>query len=277
MSIIRIHTARAGVRNVMLVAVAATAAAVAGLAGPAHASVQAKSAVTDAVQITVDADGVHGPGLLSPGVTHFHTSSSLPGTDSIAVVRLNDGVSYDEIFGYLSVGDLGSVFQHVTGKSGLAHAGVHNGGEWTSILTAGNYLYVDDEHGLVAPFQVAGARTKTPRPADRGAVEFINGTFRIPSTFGDGTWRFHNGDTMQHGLGFVYVEPGHSDSEIFAAVANGDHPSWMRADGTLNILGPGETAWLSLHDMHGTYVALDYLPMIQGATDQPVAQIIHVA
>jgi hypothetical protein len=191
-------------------------------------------------------------------------------------VRLNDGVTYDQIYGYLGNGDLASVFQHVTGKSGIAHSGPHNGGSWTATLTRGDYLFVDDEAGLVAPFQVSGPRTRTPRPDDSGTVKFENGTFRLPANFGDGRWRFHNGDTLQHGLGLVHVAPGHPRAEVSAAIANHQTPDWVEPQGTLNILGSGESAWLTLRDMHGLYVLVDYLPMIQGAASGPVVQFVSI-
>jgi hypothetical protein len=241
------------------------------------ASASAQPSTSATVEITVDGAGIHAPQTLPPGVTTFHTSSTVPGVDSMAAVRLNDGVSYDRIYGYLRDGDLASVFQHVTGEGGIAHSGPHNGGRWTTTLTRGDYLFVDDEAGLVAPFQVRGPRTHAKRPDDSGTVKFENGTFRLPADFGDGTWRFKNGDTLQHGLGLVHVAPGHSRAEVSAAIANHETPDWVEPQGTLNILGSGESAWLTIRDLHGLYVVVDYLPAIQGAASGPVVQFVSIA
>jgi hypothetical protein len=189
------------------------------------------------VEVSSDSTGIHGPDVIAPGVTTFHTASSLPGTDSMAIVRLDDGVSYDEILGYLASGDLPDVFANVSGKGGIAHAREHNGGRWTTTLTIGNYLYVDDEAGLVQPFQVTGERQHAPRPTDDGTVLFANGTFLLPAGFGSGPWRLHNGDTMSHGLGIIHVAPGRTRSEVSRAMADGERPAWLEPQGTVNILG----------------------------------------
>jgi hypothetical protein len=255
-----------------MTAIAATAAV--ALAVPSQAATPADPPV---VYITVDDAGIHAPDTLQPGVTTIHSTSTLDGTDSMAAVRLNDGVSYDEIFGYLAVGDLGSVFQHVSGKGGIAHGGPTNGSSWTTTLTAGNYLWADDEHGLAVPFQVTGTPQRARPPAVTGTVHFSDGGFRLPAGFGNGTWRLHNGDTIQHEIGLVHIDPGHSRDEVMAAILSGNHPTWAQPQGTVNAIGSGDNAWVTFSNLHGMYVAMDYLPMLQGVGDQPVVQFVTVA
>ncbi|MEY2422184.1 MAG: hypothetical protein QOI95_2251 [Acidimicrobiaceae bacterium] len=250
-------------------AFALTAGALLGLAERSDAKTNPAPPV---VEVTVDAQAIHGPGSLPAGVTTFHTVSTHPGTDSLAVVRLDDDVTYDQIFGYLAVGDLGSVFQHVAGKGGVAHGGPHNGSAWTTELTPGNYLFADDEVNLVAPFEVTGDRQPAKKPSDDGKVIFEHGTFKLPKKFGSGTWELVNHDNIQHELGLLEIAPGHTQAEVEQAVANGDEPPFVTAVGTINAIGPGQSAWVTLSDIHGFYVIGDWLPMFQGAAPGPVVQ-----
>jgi hypothetical protein len=251
-------------------AVAATAAASTGVGLTDATAATVRPA--QVVELTVDSTAIHGPDWLPPGVTTFHSSSTHPGTDSMAVVRLNDGVTYDEIYAYLAAGDLASVFQHVSGHGGIAHGGPHNGSRWTTTLTRGNYLFADDEAHLVAPFTVGGHRQHAQRPESAGKIRFAHGTFRLPRQFGAGTWQLVNHDRIQHELGFLHVAPGHTQGDVEKALAAGDQPAWITPEGTVNAIGPGQSAWVTLHNIHGFYVIGDWLPMFQGAADGPVIQ-----
>jgi hypothetical protein len=252
------------------------------VAGAVAATAVAGTGVTDAdaatlrpspvVEVTVDSAAIHGPDWLPPGVTTFHSSSSHPGTDSIAVVRLDDGVTYKQIYAYLAAGDLASVFQHVSGHGGIAHGGPHNGTRWTTTLTRGDYLFADDEAHLVAPFTVSGPRQHAQRPTAAGKIRFAHGTFRVPRQFGDGTWQLVNHDRIQHELGLLHVAPDYTQADVEKALAAGDQPEWITPVGTVNAIGPGQSAWVTLHDIHGLYVIGDWLPMFQGAADGPVIQ-----
>jgi hypothetical protein len=263
-------------RNPVLVAVAVAVAAVGVVLGTAGRSEAEKTPRIPVVEVTVDAEAIHGPSTVAPGVTTFHTTSTHPGTDSLATVRLDDDATYDQILGYLADGDLAAVFQHVSGTGGIAHGGVHNGSRWTTDLTPGNYLFADDEVGLVAPFQVTGRRQDAKRPHDDGKVIFDGGTFRLPKRFGDGTWELVNHDTIQHELGLLRVAAGHSQAEVEQAIAAGDEPTWITPVGTINALGPDQAAWVTLSDIHGFYVIGDWLPMFQGAASGPVVQLRNV-
>jgi len=189
------------------------------------------------VKVSSDSTGIHGPDVMRRESRLSTRPRRCPATDSMAIVRLDDGVSYDEILGYLASGDLPDVFANVSGKGGIAHAREHNGGRWTTTLTIGNYLYVDDAACLLPPFQVARERQHAPRPTEDGTVLYANGTFLLPAGFGSGPWRLHNGDTMSHGLGIIHVAPGRTRSEVSRAMADGERPAWLEPQGTVNILG----------------------------------------
>jgi hypothetical protein len=260
-------------RRAVLVAATATATAAVGTGiGMADAAATDTLRPAPVVELTVDSAAIHGPDWLPPGVTTFDSTSSHPGTDSMAVVRLNDGVTYDQIYGYLAVGDLGSVFRHVSGYGGIAHGGTHNGSRWTATLTPGYYLFADDEAHLVAPFTVSGPRQKAQQPKAAGKIRFIDGTFQVPQRFGDGTWQLVNHDRIQHELGFLHVAPGYTQADVENALARGEQPAWITPVGTVNAIGPGQSAWVTLRDIHGFYVIGDWLPMFQGAADGPIIQ-----
>jgi hypothetical protein len=261
-----------GVIIATLVCAAYTGAA----AAPSQASLMQSRPRIPVVEVTVDSSAITGPATLRPGYTTFHTTSTHPGTDSLAVVRLHQGVSYAQIFRYLRHGNLPAVFRHVAGKGGIAHGGPHNGRRWTTYLHPGRHLFVDDEANLFAKFRVTGRATSAPRPHTNGTVQFRDGAFTLPRHFNDGNWRLHNGDTMQHELGLVRILRHHTRADVVRVLRAGTHPTWLEAQATVNLVGPGRNAFVRLRDLHGFYVFLDYLPMFQGAADGPVARFRHI-
>lgn len=256
--------------TLLSVAVAAAALTGAVCAAWAGAGSQAGPAV---VSIAVDHTGIHAPTTIRPGVTTFEVSSSTTGkTQSILLARLNAGTTYSQIRQAMASGNPGAIFAHVTGEGGIAEAGPHNGGRWTVDVSAGSYLLVDDEAGLAAPLAVAGKKQSGASPAAKGTVTFAGGTFRLPRTFGDGTWRVTNRDRIQHELGLIAIPDGHTQAEVEHALATGRPPAWVKPAGTLNLVGPGQTVWFSLSQIHGLYLLVDYLPAMQGAAKAPVVQ-----
>jgi hypothetical protein len=264
-------------RHMLAAALAVALATSAGGASAASARGEGHhDSAIPVVSVSVDSQAIHGPDRLRPGITTFHTSSTHPGTDSLAVVRLNNGVTYAQIFDYLAAGDLGAVFAHVSGRGGIAHGGPTNGSRWTTNLTRGRYLYVDDEANLFAELRVAGERQHAHAPRSDGTILFADGTFTLPRDFGSGTWRLHNTDPIQHELGLVRINGGHTRLDVQRVLAAGTHPGWLEPQGTVNLIGTGETAWVTLRHIHGFYVFLDYLPMFQGAADGPLAKFRRI-
>jgi hypothetical protein len=228
------------------------------------------------VEVTVDSRSITAPSRLTPGFTTFHTTSTHPGTDSLAVVRLRPGVTYVQIFRYIRSGNLAAVFRHVWGKGGIAHGGRHNGREWTTDLHRGLHLFVDDEANLFAKLRVTGRRHPASRPDTDGTIWFDHGTFRLPRRFHDGTWRLHNDDTIQHEIALVRIHGGHTRADVKRVLAAGTHPSWLEPQATVNLVGAHRNAWATLDDLRGFYVFLDYLPMYQGMADVPVAKFRRI-
>jgi hypothetical protein len=270
------HTHPAHGLRILLGAATLVCAASLGGAAPGQAVSSERGARIPVVEVTVDSTHITAPPVLSPGFTTFHTTSTHPGTDSLAVVRLHRGVSYAQIFRYARHGNLAAIFRHVTGKGGIAHGGPHNGRSWTTNLHRGRHLFVDDEANLFAKLRVAGERHRASRPQTDGTISFHNGTFTLPRPFHDGTWRLHNDDTIQHEIGLVRIHGGHTRADVKRVLEAGSHPSWLEPQATVNLVGPHRNAWVHLRALEGFYVFLDYLPMYQGAADGPVAKFAHI-
>jgi hypothetical protein len=247
-----------------------------GVAAPGQAASSVRAPAIPVVEVSVDSTHITAPRVLSPGFTTFHSTSTHPGTDSMAVVRLHRGVTYTQIFRYARHGNLAAIFQHVSGKGGIAHGGPHNRRSWTTNLHRGRHLLVDDEANLFAKLLVTGRRHRSVRPHTDGTISFHNGVFSIPRPFHDGTWRLHNDDTIQHEIGLVRIHGGHTRADVEHVLATGAHPSWLEPQATVNLVGPHRNAWVHLRQLEGFYVFLDYLPMYQGVADGPVAKFAHI-
>jgi hypothetical protein len=260
------------------VVLAVSSLTVVGASASGDARQSGATARIPVVRVTVTSTAINGPTRLRPGITTFHTTSTHPGTDSLAVVRLDRGTTYPQIFRYLVAGNIRAVFAHVSGKGGIAHGGPHNRHEWTANLTFGRYLFVDDEANLVAPFRVAGPRQHAPRPDAKGTIVFPRGggKFRLPACFGSGTWRLYNKDTIHHELGFLHITGGHSRADVLRAINHGRQPSWVRPVGTVNLIGTGESAWVTLRHISGLYLIADYLPAFQGLANGPIIRFRYL-
>jgi hypothetical protein len=227
------------------------------------------------VRVSVARDGIHGPSVIRPGVTTFKASSSAGGTQSLQVARLKSGTTHDQIQGYMRSGDLKAVFSHVAAQGGIAHSGYVVGDSWTTRLVPGRYLYVDDEAGMAAPFAVRGAAQSAAVPSARGTVVLKSGGFALPKDFGNGAWRFVNQDGVAHELAFIRIDGRHTKAQALAAVKHDKHDGWLPPVGTLNALTQGQEAWHELSGLHGDFLLVDYVAVLQGAATGPVAQFHH--
>jgi hypothetical protein len=245
---------------------AATLACAAGLgvAAPGQAASLEGEPGIPVVEVTVDSTHITAPTVLSPGFTTFHSISTHPGTDSMAVVRLNRGVTYQQIFRYARHGNLAAIFRHVTGKGGIAYGGPHNGRSWTTNLHRGRHLFVDDEANLFAKLQVTGHRHSAPRPHTDGTITFHNSTFTLPRPFHDGTWRLHNDDTIQHEIGLVRIHGGHTRADVEHVLATGTHPSCSNRRQPSTSSGRAETLGYTCADSRASMSSSTTCPCTKG-------------
>jgi hypothetical protein len=261
----------AGNRRVIAVAATMLLCLTAVVAAAASASTAAP-----VVHVRVDQAGIHAPPTLRPGVTTFAFSVK-PGTDqsgSLQLVRLNPGVTYPQVVKYMTSGNLPEIFKTVSGNGGVSHSGIRAGVSWTASLKAGRYMLVDDEAHLIAPIVVQGTPRVNAAPQASGTVSLTSRGAVLPRSFGDGTWKFVNDDSISHEFALIEIKGGHSRAQALAALASGKHPAWLPPVGTLNALGPHEVAWYTLRGLRGDYLLNDYLPQIQGAAPRPIA-IFH--
>jgi hypothetical protein len=247
---------------------ALTCLCVAADLGSAAASVESRI-----VGVHVNRSGIRAPKSIRPGVVTFRFTVAR-GTDesrALRLVRLNPGVSYEQIAKYMRAGDVPALLSHVTGYGGVSHSGIDIDREWTTRLSRGDYLLVDDEAGLASPLTVSGAPIAGHAPRARGTVALTRRGPALPKEFGDGTWRFVNRDSIAHEFALIKIVGHHSRSEVMKTVMSGKHPAWAPPVGTLNALGPNQAASFTFRHLHGTYLIEDWLPMLQGATSHPLA------
>ncbi len=120
------------------------------------------------VAVSVDRSGIHAPSVVRPGVTTFTVSSRTGKTQTMQVARLNPGVTSAKIRRDLVAGNLAAIFREVSGGGGLSHIGRFTGRAWTTLLTPGNYLLVDDRaprpvrsRGSTGSVEPAGPASRT--------------------------------------------------------------------------------------------------------------------
>jgi hypothetical protein len=227
------------------------------------------------IDVHVEGHSIQAPATLRPGVTTFrYITHARSGVGSLQIARLDPGVTYAQVGRELQRGNLSDVFRLVAGQGGVSHTGKAAGSSWTTRLRAGNYLLVDDETQAVVPLRVRGRTRAAAAPPVTAVARFTTHGLRIPRGLDAGTWQVVNGDRIAHELALIKIHGGHTEREALAAL-DGRPPAWLTPEATLNNVGPGQSAWYRLHDLHGDYLLVDYLPMFQGAAQGPIGVFHH--
>lgn len=263
---------RSGRRRAIVLAVAAVVLGAGVVVGgaPYHAHAESNSGLQGAgpITVTISDSGVDIPDTIAPGIESFDfvNGGSMP--HSLAIVRINDGVTLDQVFAAgqqaASGGPAAQVaFYALVAPNGGADT-LDPGASQSVVLnlTAGPYIAVDYDHvtdGVVKPFMVAGDPTTAAAPTADVQVGEHEFAFDLPATVNAGVNVFQvtNTGTQVHMMVLVRLDPGYTVQDVIAHVMDpGPPPAWVHPVPGMVDLAPGVTAWTTLTLDPGVYVAL---------------------
>ncbi|MFN2134427.1 MAG: hypothetical protein ACK2UK_00640 [Candidatus Promineifilaceae bacterium] len=208
---------------------------------------------------------------MSPGLTTFSFDNQRSNSDfGPSIVRLNDDVTVDALVEAASSDDPMSAVSMLTlyGSSWLQQ-GV--GITFETYLSPGNYLFLEQDPtsvGDVTPFTVlAEGETSSAEPPNADIdLSLQDFAFVMPDTIaaGDNVWHISNDGDQWHEISIFPVPDGSTPSGILEMLhdeSNDDEPEVAFQFGPIS---SGLEIWSSIELAPGTYVALCFLPDIDG-------------
>jgi hypothetical protein len=216
-----------------------------------------------AAAVTLTVDGLSAPESLAAGLTTLTFENAAEAPLIAVLLRLNDGVTLDALFGAMAEDPLG-MLPLVSLRGGPA---VMPGQSvaMTYALDAGDYVIINfaGEMPQVAPITVAGDAGAQDEPAADLHVSMADFVYGLPDRVaaGEQVWRITNTGGQWHELAIAPVEAGTTVEDVLAWLAEGGE----FAQSQLPVLMPmdaGQTVWLDVNLAPGTYAVICNLPDI---------------
>lgn len=211
--------------------------------------------------ITVTADGLTAPEILPAGWVTLEIVNSAEAPFIGVLMRLNDGVTLDNVFAAMTEDPLG-MLPLVSLKGGPAVMP----GQTVSItheLDAGSYVLLNfaGEVPQVAPITVEASAAAAAAPQADLEVVMVDFGYGLPLSVpaGAGVWRIENAGQQWHELAIAPVAADTTLDDVRALLAEGDESGLQQ----LPILMPmdsGEVAYVSVDLQPGTYAIICNLP-----------------
>lgn len=232
--------------------------------------------ITNAITITTPGMAYDVSGDLRPGVAAITLRNTDTMSHMMAVARLKDGVTLDQVKAASQEPDESAIGKLVADPLDTAYgtpAPVGPGQESTVIapdLEAGHYAIIcffasDDGtphflKGMVDELSVAGDPA-TAEPEVDGTITIDDKAITLPAGFtGKGTFEVTNSGTKSHNIQIVGLDDGATLASYFGAVgaAMGQNKSVDDAKGGtmmggVDVVAPGQTVWLVLDLPKGHY------------------------
>jgi hypothetical protein len=242
--------------------------------GGLAASEEAAGLDRPSVTFSASPDGLTLPADIPAGLVDIRLEAAPGDTPhNIAVARLDEGVTYDQLTG-LDPATL-ELITLVGGNTTVEPGGT---ADVTLDLAPGDHLAVDlgrtGELTAAAPFTVAepgdpDAVDAVARPEAEGTITLGPGMkVSVPEGFdGTGTWQVTNEDPgLNHEAAMVRLAPGSTIDDLVAWTHDRSGPPPIAGElSGMGGLGPGETAWVTLDPGEpGEYALVCWIPGAEG-------------
>lgn len=255
-----------GLRVIVLIGLLAVLlAACTPPASPVPATPAAVEIPTVTVEVT--ADGISVPAEVPSGVVSFVMQNTSGAAGSPEIVRLNDGVTMDQLNEALASGDDMAALTLVSLQGGPS-ASVDN--KVTYNLTPGNYvaaLFPENGPPVMQPF-TSGAASGAVAPSADVSAQLVDFQFIIPDEIkaGPQVWQIENNGEQWHEMGILKFNEGATMDDLMAMLqseeASGPPP--FEDVAFWSPMGPGQTAWVTWDLPAGEYTVVCFLPDLNG-------------
>jgi hypothetical protein len=211
------------------------------------------------------------PATLPSGVVTLRLSNGGLEPHHLQLLRLNDGVSYEQFAGALQQEGLAAL-RFVSLEGGAGAIGPHGSTEVTLNLPVGNYALAcfvpgpdgapHVARGMLKPIQVVGSETSPDAPRDAGTFTLRDFSFDMPATLpaGKATYKVVNAGPQLHELNVVKLAPGKVLEDVLAWDERPSGPPPFEPVGGMNGLSLDRVGYMTLDLASGDYVAICHIP-----------------
>lgn len=215
-----------------------------------------------AATVTLSADGLTAPESLPAGWVTLEITNSAEAPFIGVLMRLNDGVTLDDLFTAMAEDPLG-MLPLVTLKGGPAVMPGQSG-SITFNLDTGSYVLANfaGEAPQIAPIMVEDAADAAAQaPAADLEVVMVDFGYGLPLTVsaGESVWRIENAGQQWHELAIAPVEPGTAIEDLQALLSQGEESSLQQLPVLMPMSG-GESVYVNVNLQPGTYAIICNLP-----------------
>jgi len=188
------------------------------------------------------------------------------------LIRLNDGVSYDQFATALMEEGEAAVPAMATLVGGVGAVSGHGSADVMVDLIPGTYVIAcfvpsgdGQPHfakGMMAPLLVTGQAMLSSLPESSGTFTMADFAFDMPDSLpaGPATYRVVNAGEQPHELNLLKLAPGKTlaDAQAWEAAPSGPPP--YQAVGCINGISPGGEGYMHLNLPPGDYIAICNIP-----------------
>ena len=188
------------------------------------------------------------------------------------LIRLNDGVSYDQFATALMEKGEAAVPALATLVGGVGAVSENGSADVTADLTPGTYVLAcfvpsadGQPHfakGMMKPLVVTGQAMLASPPESSDTFTMADFTFEMPDSLpaGPATYRVVNAGEQPHELNLLKLEPGKTLADVQAWEAAPSGPPPYQAVGGINGISPGGEGYMELNLPPGDYIAVCKIP-----------------
>lgn len=252
--------------SVAVANVATTTKSVRETASPVYAATAAKPNV---VRVSGEDFKFDAPDVIPAGMTEFRFTNKGPSLHHLAILKLNDGKTIDDLRAALAnSGPLPSWVKEYGGANAPVPGEESN---VTLNLAPGNYAlicFVDiggPPHfakGMVRPLRVVPAKKVAAAPTASVTMTLVDYSFKMsgPIRAGMRTIRVRNAAKQHHEVQVIQLAPGKTVKEVLDWIGKPDGPPPGKAIGGIAGIEPGMTEYFTATFTPGKYGLLCFLP-----------------
>ena len=240
--------------------------------GAADPASQQTEAVPHEVTIVGRDHAFEAPDEVPAGLLTFTFQNEGESVHHLQIVRLNDGVTFEQLMEAFAEGGEAEAFPLFTPVGGPALTDPGATGQVTLNLDPGAYAllcFVMDEEGIphlamgmARPLTLTGDAAPGAEPQADLTVSMADFQYAMPTEVeaGPQTWEIVNDGPQPHELVLHKLAPGKTVEDVLAFIHQPEgEPPFTNAGGMQGV-AQGGTGWVHLDLTPGVYVAICYIP-----------------
>jgi len=231
--------------------------------------VEAPAAKARVVEVTGEDFKFDAPDIIPAGLTQFRFINKGPSLHHMAILKLNDGKTIDDLRAALANPGPPPKWVKELGGPNAPDAGRESNA--TLMMQPGNYAlicFVDlggPPHfakGMIRPLRVVPSKAAAAAPKADATITLVDYNFKLsnPIKAGTRTIRVHNAAQQHHEVELVQLNPGTNLEQFMKWMDKMEGPPPGKAIGGIAGMEPGMTQYFTADFTPGNYALICFLP-----------------